>query len=192
MKSQLDELDAISSRTGTEIIYNFIGRALTAWSNMEEYIIIIASLLLGAQSKKVGLVMYSIINFSVWLSIVDELFTMEPKFAHLRPKWNKLADRIRKLKDHRDRLAHHPVSAGAKWAEAFGGAILRPPTLDHRQKSLKFQPLNSEEVLDFIDSVTSITNGLGEVADAMMDIAESSGGKPDEPTPGQDQPTGSQ
>jgi hypothetical protein len=51
--------------------------------------------------------MYSIINFNVWLSIIDELLLLDTRYSKTKSKWNGISSKLRGLKDTRDRLAHH-------------------------------------------------------------------------------------
>jgi hypothetical protein len=77
------------------------------------FLVHIVSWLLDSETKKVGLVLYSINNFHTWLSIIDELFAMDPNFSPLRSDWIKIAERLRKLNDVRVRLAHHALEPGS-------------------------------------------------------------------------------
>jgi hypothetical protein len=116
MRKELEEFKADIDRTAVEItakMYQAIGRSITDWSRMEGSLVHIASWLLDSGSKKVGLVLYSINNFHTWLSIIDELFAMDPNFSSLRSDWTKIAERLRKLNDVRVRLAHHALEPGS-------------------------------------------------------------------------------
>src|SRR3954447_12305124 len=81
----------------TQATYATIGRGITAWSQMEGSLVHIASYLLDSRSEKVGLVFYSVSNFHIWLSIIDELFAMDPNFSPLRPDWIKISERLKSL-----------------------------------------------------------------------------------------------
>ena len=116
-------------------LFTFVGQALSAWALMEELIVAIASLLLKTEINKSGVVMYSIINFSVWLTLIDELFPLEPVYMPLKPKWNKISKRLRSLKDIRDRLAHHVISTKDDAELIEDNASLMPSRFDFRQKS---------------------------------------------------------
>jgi hypothetical protein len=141
------------------ILFLYVGSALTAWAKMEEPLILIFGMLLGTTLEKAGLILYSIINFNVWISLIDELFIVDDLYPHLKPKWNKLSARLRRIKDDRDRLAHHLVDQESKSIN-FGDATLRPSNMDIRQKSLKFKPMNKDDVLDFTSIVSKLTRDL--------------------------------
>jgi hypothetical protein len=115
--------------------------------------------------------MYSIINFNVWIGLIDELFVLEPSQTPLKPKWNKISERLRGLKDTRDRLAHHTIYSGPKIG-ATGDTLLRPGRLDARQKSQKYEPLNFEQISTFTHSVTEVLNALTTLINAMTEIVE--------------------
>jgi hypothetical protein len=115
-EEELEEFKADIDRTAVEItakMYQAIGRSITDWSRMEGSLVHIASWLLDSGSKKVGLVLYSFNNFHTWLSIIDELFAIDPNFSSLRSDWIKIAERLRKLNDVRVRLAHHALEPGS-------------------------------------------------------------------------------
>lgn len=65
------------------IFYTTIGQGITAWSGMEEVIVQIAAKLLRTSEVKAGLIMYSTINFYVWLQIIDDLFVLDALFHNL-------------------------------------------------------------------------------------------------------------
>jgi hypothetical protein len=116
IRKELEEFKADIDRTAVEIttiMYQAIGRSITDWSRMEGTLVHIASWLLDSGRKKVGLILYSINNFHTWLSIIDELFAMDPSFSPLRSDWIKIAERLRKLNDVRVRLAHHALEKGS-------------------------------------------------------------------------------
>jgi hypothetical protein len=155
-----------SERTYRKAVFANVGLALSAWAGMEELLVAIASLLLRTvEFPKVGTIMYSIVSFSVWLSIIDELFALEPLYGALKPKWNKINGRLRGLKDTRDRLAHHTIYSGG--TVPGGDTSLRPARFDVRQKSQKYQPLDYDQTSKFIDSIGDTTNALRELLDAM-------------------------
>jgi len=116
LRKELEEFKADIDRTAAEMtakMHQAIGRSITDWSRMEGFLVDIASWLLDSQTNKVGLVLYSINNFHTWLSIIDELFAMDPNFCPLRSDWIKIAERLRKLNDVRVRLAHHALEQGS-------------------------------------------------------------------------------
>ena len=128
--------------------------------------------------------MYSIVSFPVWLGIIDELFSQEPLYSTLKPKWNKINGRLRGLKDTRDRLAHHTIYHGER--VSAGGPALTPARFDVRQKSQKYQPLDYDQTSRFIDSIGDIMNDLRALLEAMTALLtrETSQQKSPEPNPG--------
>src|SRR5450432_616065 len=119
---------------------------------------------------KVGIILYSIINFGAWLQIIGELFTQERLYVPLKPKWNKISTRLRALKDTRDRLAHHTIYYGEKVATLAGDASLRPGRFDTRQKSQTFQPLDVGQIHNFSDSLAKVQEDLTTLLQAMTTI----------------------
>jgi hypothetical protein len=116
VRKELEEFKADVDRTAAEMtatMHQAIGRSITEWSRMEGSLVHIATWLLDSQTDKVGLVFYSINNFHTWLSIIDELFAMDPNFNSLRSDWIIIAGRLRKLNDVRVRLAHHALEPGS-------------------------------------------------------------------------------
>jgi hypothetical protein len=172
-KAQAAEIDAeikgLFEGTDDRKLYLVIGSALTAWASMEESLVLILSFLLRTESEKAGLILYSTINFSVWLSIIDELFAIDSVHSSLKPRWNKLAERLRRLKDSRDRIAHHAVHKKDSDASIFEETTLRPSAFDLRQKSLKYKPMSNDDILDFTAKVVNVARGLLSVAHDMAD-----------------------
>ena len=68
-----EPIDDPEARRG---LYTRVGQAISFWASMETRLVTIAALLLGTSEQKAGLLMYSIMNFNVWLIIIDELFSM--------------------------------------------------------------------------------------------------------------------
>jgi hypothetical protein len=171
-------------------LYASVGQALSHWAGMEELLVGIAGLLLRTtEFPKVGIIMYSI-NFNPWLGIVEDLFSQEPRYITLKPKWNKLSGRLRGLKETRDRLAHHTIYYGDKAATFTGDTSLRPSRFDIRQKSLKYQPLNFDQISNFTDDLSKIHEDLTALLNAMTALLnhETSQRKLSEPTPDQRPP----
>ena len=104
--------------------------------------------------------MYSILNFGTWLSLIHDLMEMDETYAHLLPKWNKISERIRRIKDRRDQLAHHSVSM----KDELG---LRPSSMDTRQKTRNQRPLDLMEANEFIETTLAISETLGEFIEMM-------------------------
>jgi|SRR3984893_10327149 hypothetical protein len=150
-----------------QALFTNVGLALSQWGGMEDLLVGIASLLLRMhEGTKVGTILYSI-DFGAWLRIIGELFSQEPIYITLKPRWNKLSDRLRGLKDTRDRLAHHTIYYGDRATTLAGGTSLRPSQFDRRQKSQKFPPLDYNQISAFIDSVDKITEDLTALLNAM-------------------------
>jgi hypothetical protein len=153
-------------------VFTSVGQALSIWARMEEMLVAIAGLLLDTRFTKAGAVLYSIINFNVWLSLIDELFVLEPNYNAHKPRWNKISERLRGLKDTRDRLAHHTA-----YFRDIGGTALRPGRLDTRRKSLKYQPLDFEQISTFIISVSDALQDLAELLNAMTGVLNAMTGR---------------
>ena len=143
---------------------------------MEELIVAIASLLLRSNGTKAGLIFYSIINFNVWLTIIHDLFELDTKLSPFQSRWNKISERIRRIKDQRDQLAHHSVQTRD---DEIHPSAVRPSTFDSRRKSLKQEPMSVLETRDFANAVLDISESLQELIQAMIGALEASREKPD-------------
>ncbi len=148
LNAQLQEIQKKAVSTDREILYATIGQTLSAWARMEETLVAIAALLLRLHTSKAGLIMYSIINFNVWLTLIHDLFSMDPILHVHRKRWNKISERIREIKDKRDQLAHHPVRESE----------LRVPKYDTRHKTKRQHPLNAREVVNLSEKILAITD----------------------------------
>src|ERR1700730_18778797 len=96
-----------------QALFTNVGLALSQWAGMEDLLVGISCLLLRThEATKVGIMLYSIANPPTWLSIIGELFSQEPRYITLKPRWNKLSERLIKLNDTRVRLAHHTIYYG--------------------------------------------------------------------------------
>jgi hypothetical protein len=184
-QSQLGEINSSFTAPKREALFGTVGKALSAWSKMEEYLVVIVAHLLRVRGPKAGLIMYSILNFSVWLSLIHDLMEMDEIYAPLLPKWNKFGERIRRIKDQRDQLAHHSVSMKDKTG-------VRSSRLDIRQKTKRQRPLDLEEANDFILTVLTITEGLGDFIDAMDSLLPTSPQESPAPEPGHSPESGGQ
>ena len=131
---------------GETLFFAAVGQTLSFWASVEELLVLITSMLLGTQSTKAGIIMYSIINFNVKLNIINELFSLEPDYRTLEPKWNKINERLRALKDTIDRLAHHTIFSEDRINASILDTSLKPVRLDIRQKSQKYQPLDFAKI----------------------------------------------
>jgi hypothetical protein len=179
-RKQLEEFKAeidLTTAKITEKTYESIGRSITDWSQMEGSLVHIASWLLDSRSQKVGLVLYSINNFHTWLSIIDELFAMDPNFSPLRSDWIKIAERLRKLNDVRVRLAHHALEPGKDPLELLEDdsdptetfPSLKPNKADTRMKWKK-NAIGLEEIATFrdllievIEEMTTLMSRMGPI-----------------------------
>jgi len=147
-----------------EDYYAAIGKAISSWSDTEGSLVIVAAMLLDTTQEKAGLIFYSINNFHSWLSIIDELFAIEPRYRSLRSDWTPIAERLKKLNDTRVRLAHHALDSGKGIEALMAGEdlevtfpSLRPNQYDTRTKTKKQTPLQFEQVATFIEELASVT-----------------------------------
>ena len=192
IRRELEEFKAEVDRTTTELtekMHQLIGSSITEWSRMEGLLVHIASWLLDSRPAKVGLVFYSINNFHTWLSIIDELFVMDPNFSPLRSDWIKIADRLKKLNDMRVRMAHHALEPGRiheilekltpeqitpeiienDFAPSAVWPSLRPHKNDTRLKwknkaiSLEEMVAFSEQLTDVIETMGALINEIGPI-----------------------------
>jgi hypothetical protein len=129
---------------------------------MEGKLVEIAALLLGTDENKTGLMMYSIMNFNVWLNIIDELFALEPKFSGHKSDWTAVSSDLRAINDTRVRLAHHTI-----WDNPGTTPALRPGKHDAKSKSKKHQPLTGSEVISFSKAVLEAEKKLIPMISAM-------------------------
>lgn len=173
LKEIESELAGDQQARDTRVLFVLIGRALTIWATMEESLVCILSILLRTDLEKAGLILYSTINFNVWLSIIDELFAIDEQFKGLKPRWNKLAARLREVKDRRDSLAHHPVSKSNDQG-TFSETLLKPPSMDIRRKSLKYKPMAIDDIFHFAVTIANISTDLTALAKEMMEQLRSS------------------
>jgi hypothetical protein len=141
-------------------LFASVGMALTAWSRMEEMLVAFVALLLQTSAEKAGVIMYSTINFNTWLSLIHDLFDLDETLAKFRSRFDKISEKIRRIKDRRDQLAHHSI-------RLTGDPFIRPSKYDVRSKSKKQQPLGPNEVRDFMLIVSGIADDLAELFDAM-------------------------
>jgi hypothetical protein len=192
IRKDLEEFKADIGRTAAEMTaktYEVIGRSITDWSRMEGSLVHIASWLLDSGRKKVGLVLYSINNFHTWLSIIDELFAMDPNFSPLRSDWTKIAGRLRKLNDVRVRLAHHALEPGSAlenlenvtlenidletFENDFDSAKVFPTLKPHKndtrikwkKTAISLDEIVSfqEELIDVIETMTALMSDMGPI-----------------------------
>jgi hypothetical protein len=158
-----------------QALFASVGLALSQWSGMEELLVGISCLLLRThEATKVGIILHSISNHPTLLSIIGELFSQESRYITLKPRWNKLSERLIKLNDTRVRLAHHRIYCGDKANTLAGDDSLKPSRFDVRPKSQKhrFEPLTSTEISKFIDSLGELQDDIKYLLESMTDILQ--------------------
>jgi hypothetical protein len=168
-----EEINALSAELAAirvdaeDGFYAAVGKGITAWSKTEGSLIYIALMLLDTSSEKVGVIFYSIPNFYSWLTIIDELFSLDEKFASQKPNWGKIVERLKRLNDTRVRLAHHAL-ASAEGLEVFPS--LKPNKFDKRSKSVRWSPLTIDEITEFIEEVAAVMERLLQLIDEMKPV----------------------
>lgn len=160
MRPEDIEAGAKTAADFEQALFTEVGKALSSWASLEEIMVCIASKLMTNSIQKAGVVMYSIINFGSWLSIISELFTHEELYAHLKPRFDKMTGRLRALKEIRDRLAHHSAFKADIPAAVFKVTSIAPSPYDVRAKSLKYQPLTLPEIREFGTSVIDMMKDM--------------------------------
>jgi hypothetical protein len=172
------EFETLKKQTENDF-YRIIGKGISAWAKTEARLVYIAAMLLDTSLEKAGLVFYSMPNFHSWLSIIEELFAIDPKYSPLRPDWIEIANRLKKLNDTRVALAHHALRPGegfAHFAESddddFSGLLptLKPDQFDVRTKSRKHVPIGLEELQTFIHELGTTLDKICELTDRMEPI----------------------
>lgn len=186
-QTHIDQIHKSINATTQDVLFSTAGRALTTWAKMEEALVLMTSILLRVPPEKAGLVMYSIFNFATWLSVINGLFELDEKLSQHKRRWTKISERLRKIKDQRDQLAHHAVNA-----DSAKDPVLAPPDLDVRRKSKLQKPLDIEEVQNFTLTVMSITDDILVLMRAMNATLAASQDKQDEPNPSHSLEAGSQ
>jgi hypothetical protein len=162
-----EDIKAITE-SDDRVIFVLVGQAITAWAKLEEALVFLFTVLLRTEPEKAGLILYSTINFSVWISMIDELFAADDLFSALKPRWNKMASRLRAVKDERDRIAHHGIDIDKQSSRLLSEITIRPSPLDTRQKSKKFKPMDNDDIINF----TVVVAGLAQqIADLSLEMA---------------------
>jgi hypothetical protein len=154
LEAQLTTIESRTRKSDRQLLYENVGRALSAWAQMEELLVALLALILRVNGQQAGLILYSIFNFQTWITIIQDLFDMEPELTKQCSRFNKISERLRKIKDTRDQLAHHAVKSREPLS------AVSPSRLDARTKSKKFQPLSNKEVTDFTEAVLDIADDL--------------------------------
>ena len=160
VKDEDIDADTKTQASLEEALFTEVGKALSSWASLEEVMVCIASFLLTNSVEKAGIVMYSIINFGTWLSIISEPFPHSETHSHLKPKWDKLTSWLRALKDTRDRLAHHSAFESHTPAWSFKVKSIAPSPYDVRSKSKKHQPLTLIQIREFYAAITDMLRDL--------------------------------
>jgi hypothetical protein len=111
---------------------------------------------------------------------------LDPRMAPLQARWNKISERIRKIKDLRDRLAHHSVDDK--------NARLQSSQFDLRQKTKRQHPLDLTEVYEFFKTIVAICDDLRKYCEDLQVLISNfpSEEKSVEPTPGHSPKSGAQ
>jgi hypothetical protein len=174
-KAEFDRM----TRDLTEDTYASIGKCISAWSKTESVLVTIAAMLLDTRSEKAGLVLYSINNFYTWLSILEELFAIDPQFIPLRPEWIAISSRLRKLNDTRVSLAHHALGPGKElqqFVESENDELsgifptLKPNSSDMRTKSKKHTPIGLEQLTEFARDLATTKTMMATLIKRMQPI----------------------
>jgi len=161
MITRMDDVQRALTETETDILFASVGKALSVWATMEEGLVLMVACLLRVRPKKAGIIMYSIHNFGTWLSVIHDLFDADEKLGHFQKRFGKITERIKRIKDTRDRLAHHSVSHPA--------AELGPSMFDARSKSKKQLPLSGREVIEFMQTTFAIAKDVNAMVRVMDD-----------------------
>ncbi len=172
LQEQMKSLNRSIVDTDQKLVFGSVGLAISSWAKMEEMLVVLVSILLRVPGEKAGLIMYSILNFNSWIEIVTMLFELDADLKPLQKRWNKLAERIRSIKDQRDQLAHHPIAESA--------AFIKAPLLDVRIKSRKQQPLTADEIANFANRASELARDLIGLSEAMRSALVAPTPNPDE------------
>jgi hypothetical protein len=155
LRAKIRELNDEATETNQLQLFSAVGRAITAWAKMEELLVIMVAHLLKVHPAKAGIVMYSIYNTNSWLAVIHDLFETEQNLAHSHNRFGKIGERIKKIKDRRDQVAHHSVEMKEKDAP-----YIRRSWADARSKSVNQGPLTIAEITLFTDTVLKISADL--------------------------------
>jgi hypothetical protein len=144
------------------LFYAGVGQGISQWARMEERLVQITAKLLKTSEKKAGLILYSIINFYVWLDIIDQLFILDASYKDAHAKWQTLVSLLKKENDIRVRLAHHALDLDLKvdYERHSLEAYLRPGKYDTRTKSKTLKPLETQEIIDFAQRISDLHDQL--------------------------------
>jgi hypothetical protein len=166
-----------SKKLAQKHFYFLIGASITAWSSMEGNLIYVATMLLGTDPKKAGLVLYST-SFHNWLSIISDLFNIDPSYHPLRSTWNKIEKKLKGLNDVRVQVAHHAAVDSAMVAKdiIMSGdkrhifPVLKANKLDTRPKTLKREAIQQAQLVAFIKDVGEVAGAIKAMTGQMTPI----------------------
>jgi hypothetical protein len=162
----IEDMEAAKLTLERRWLFTVIGQALSSWALIEENLVAIAAMLLRIERQEAGLILYSIINFNTWLSIIEELFKMKDEYTELISEWHKISDRLRGLKTTRDNLAHQTVYYGGRDKDV----ALRPAPFDVRTQSQRHKPLGIEEIFKYSEDLTPVQATLTRLIEIMAPI----------------------
>ena len=131
-------------------------------ARMEERLVQMAARLLRSSERKAGLVLYSIINFYVWIDIIDQLFVLDGTYKNAQAKWKTLLSMLKKENDIRVRLAHHALDLDIEVDHEKHSmqAYLRPGKFDTRTKAKTLKPIETQEIIEFAGRVSDLHDQL--------------------------------
>jgi hypothetical protein len=162
--STWDFFFAMGSKPPTEeqmkdriLFYSTVGQGISNWARMEGQLIHFAADLLDTNVEKAGVVFYSIINFYVWLSIIDDLLLLDKQLTNVKKLWTPISSRLKALNDTRVRLAHHTA-----WHtdHSLTAMALRPAKEDRRSRSKGYSNLMAPEIIKFTQVTTELVHEL--------------------------------
>jgi len=156
---------------------DLIGVSITAWSSMEGNLVYVATMLLDTDPKKAGLVLYST-SFHNWLSIISDLFNIDPSYHPLCSDWNKIEKKLKGLNDVRVQVAHHAAVDSATVADdvfVSGDTkdifpVLKANKLDTRPKTQKREALQKAELVKFVKDVGLVVAAIKALTGQMTPI----------------------
>jgi hypothetical protein len=163
---------ALEQRQFELSLFSAVGKALTAWAQIEDLVVALFSMLIGSSQTKAGVIFYSIINFGTWLSIVTELIAQDELYSPFQARWNKLIGRLRGLKEVRDRVAHHSAIVPDTIVDLVSLTSLKPSIYDTRSKSLNYSPLTTSQIEEFFHRMIDVAKDLESLIDDMKAVGD--------------------
>jgi hypothetical protein len=137
LQAALPEFERLLGQRQPNVTMSRVGYVITIWSYIESAIVSIVARLLDADHNKVGVLMYHNMSFGGWIAIVTDLLATETALETQKRSWNSLVSELRRIKDLRDRVAHHPVTIEGE---------ISPAHFDLRAKSIKQKVLGVQEL----------------------------------------------